>query len=183
MNSAHDIWIYEFGRNTMTMQTSDPANDFLGVWSPDGKRLVFGSSRTGSAQIYLTTAGGSAPEEQITDGTIRKYPLQWTRDGKYVLYRGTNPETARDELWALEVDGDRKPFLVLRTSGSQFTGQISPDGRWLAYQSTLSGTNEVYAQRFPVATSRVPLSNKGGRWPKWRSDGREFCTSSPATTS
>jgi Tol biopolymer transport system component/predicted Ser/Thr protein kinase len=174
MNSAHDIWIYEFGRNTMTRQTSDPANDFLGVWSPDGKRLAFGSSRTGSAQMYLTTAGGSAPEQQITDGTIRKYPLQWTRDGKYVLYRGTNPETAKDELWALEVDGDRKPFLVLRTSGSQFTGQISPDGRWLAYQSTLSGTNEVYAQRFPVATSRVLLSNKGGRWPKWRSDGREL---------
>ena len=56
MNSAHDIWIYEFGRNTM-QQTSDPANDFLGVWSPDGKRLAFGSSRTGSAQMYLTTAG------------------------------------------------------------------------------------------------------------------------------
>ena len=183
-NSVHDIWIYEFGRNTMTMQTSDPANDFLGVWSPDGKRLVFGSSRTGSAQLYLTTAGGSAPEQQITDGTIRKYPLQWTRDGKYVLYRGTNPETAKDELWALDVDGDRKPFLVLRTSGSQFTGQISPDGRWLAYQSTLSGTNEIYAQRFPVATSRVQLSNKGGRWPKWRGDGRElyFVSSSDIVT-
>ena len=92
--------------------------------------------------------------------------------GSTCSIEGRTLKTAKDELWALEVDGDRKPFLVLRTSGSQFTGQISPDGRWLAYQSTLSGTNEVYAQRLPVASSTVPLSNKGGRWPKWRSDGR-----------
>jgi serine/threonine protein kinase len=172
-NAVHDIWIYEFGRNTMNRQTSHPANDFLGVWSPDGQRLVFGSSRTGASQMYLTTVGGAA-EEVITDGPLRKYPLQWTHDAKYVLFRGTNPDTSRDELWALAVDGDRKPFPVVQNSFSQFAGQISPDGKWIAYQSTLSGANEVYAQRFPVATGRVQLSNKGGRWPKWRGDGKEL---------
>ena len=172
-NAVHDIWIYEFGRNTMTRQTSDPANDFLGVWSPDGQRLVFGSSRTGLAQLYLTTVGGGA-EEMLTSGPLRKYPLQWTRDGKYVLFRATNLNNSRDELWAIAVDGDRKPFPVVQNAFSQFAGQISPDGNWIAYQSTLSGINEVYAQRFPSGSGRIQLSNKGGRWPKWRGDGKEL---------
>jgi Tol biopolymer transport system component len=172
-NAVHDIWIYEFGRNTMTRQTSDPANDFLGVWSPDGQRLVFGSSRTGLAQLYLTTVGGGA-EEVLTSGPLRKYPLQWTRDGKYVLFRATNLNNSRDELWAMAVDGDRKPFPVVQNAFSQFAGQISPDAKWIAYQSTLSGVNEVYAQRFPSGSGRIQLSNKGGRWPKWRGDGKEL---------
>jgi Tol biopolymer transport system component len=172
-SGAHDIWIYDFARKMMTPQTSNPANDFLGVWSPDAQRLVFGSSRTGASQLYLATPGGGGAEEVITDGPIRKYPLQWTRDGKYVLFRGTNPDSSRDELWALAIDGDRKPFPVVKDSFSQFAGQISPDGRWIAYQSTLSGTYEVYAQRFPTPGGRIPLSNTGGRWPKWRDDGKE----------
>jgi serine/threonine protein kinase len=173
-DGMHDIWLYDFARNTMIKQTGDPGNDFLGVWSPDGQRLIFGSSRTGFAQLYLTTPGGGAPEQIITDGPIRKYPLQWTRDGKLVLFRGENVSSAIDELWALTVDGDRKPFRVIAGAGSQFTGQISPDGRWIAYQSTETGTNEVYVQRFPVSAGRVAISSQGGRWPKWRADGKEL---------
>jgi Tol biopolymer transport system component/tRNA A-37 threonylcarbamoyl transferase component Bud32 len=172
-SAVHDIWIYDFARDMMTRQTSDPGNDFLGVWSPDGQRLVFGSSRTGTSQLYLTTVGG-ADERAITDGPIRKYPLQWTRDGKYLLYRASNPNTGRDELWALAPEGDWKPFPVVQNGFSQFTGQISSDGRWIAYQSTLSGVSEVYAERFPVASARVSVSSTGGRWPKWRADGKEL---------
>ena len=171
-NGMHDIWIHDFNRKTINRQTTDPANDFLGVWSPDGKRLVFGSSRTAVSQLYLATKGGGGAEQQITDGPIRKYPVQWTRDGKYVLYRGTDP-TGRDDLWALAVDGDRKPFPVVQTAYSTFTGQVSPDGKWIAYQSTDSGTDEVYVRSFPVPGVRVPVSNRGGRWPKWRADGKE----------
>jgi serine/threonine protein kinase len=174
-NGIHDVWIYNLGRNMMIPQTSNPANDFLGVWSPDGHQMVFGSSRTGVAQLYLTTVGGGAAEVLITDGPIRKYPLQWTRDGKYVLYRATNPDSGQDELWALTMDGDRKSIPIVRSSSaSAFTGQVSPDGKWIVYQSTLTGTNEIYAQRFPVASGFVTLSNKGGRYPTWRADdGKE----------
>jgi hypothetical protein len=87
-SGAHDIWIYDFARNMMTPQTSNPANDFLGVWSPDARRMVFGSSRTGASQLYLATPGGGRghrrPDSQVSasvDPRRQVRPLQRDESG------------------------------------------------------------------------------------------------------
>jgi Tol biopolymer transport system component/predicted Ser/Thr protein kinase len=175
---VHDVWIHEFASGMWDRQTSNPANDFLAVWSPEGDRLVFGSSRTGVSQLYLT-APGSRREEPITDGPLRKYPLQWTRD--LLLFRGTDVAHPVGNLWALAVDGDRKAFAVAQDQYDQFTGQISPDGKWIAYQSTKLGIDEIYLQKFQGTGDSIKISNGGGRWPKWRrTDGLELYYVSPS---
>ena len=79
----------------------------------------------------------------------------------------------RDDLWALPVEGDRKPILVRRTADSEHNGVLSPDGKWIAYGSDDGGREEVYIQAFPTG-SAWPVSSQGGNRPKWSRDGKEL---------
>jgi Tol biopolymer transport system component len=172
-----DIWIRELTRGVMTRLTFDPGEDRLPVWSPDGKQIVFSSNRENStAQLYRKDASGSGAEERLTDGPTVKIPLDWSKDGKYILYRDDNPKTGRD-LMALPLTGDRKPFPVVNTQFAESTGALSPDGRWVAYASNDSGQNELYIQAFPGLggpKGRWQVSNNSGYDVKWRADGKEL---------
>jgi Tol biopolymer transport system component len=102
-----DIWLREFGRGVMTRLTFDAAEDGQPVWSPDGKQVAFASSREGSVpQIYRKDASGAGTEDRLTEGGNAKLPLDWSKDGRYLLYRESNPATDRD-LMALPMAGDR----------------------------------------------------------------------------
>jgi hypothetical protein len=173
-----DLWLREFARGVMTRLTFDPATDRLPVWSPDGKQVAFSSDRDGGvAQIYRKDASGAGQEERLTEGPNQKLVLDWTKDGKYLLYREVNPGTGRD-LTALPLAGDRKPIPVVKTQFSESTGAVSPDGRWLAYASNDSGRNELYVQAFPggagAPKGRWQVSNGGAYEVKWRGDGKEL---------
>jgi Tol biopolymer transport system component len=173
-NGLHDVQIFDFDSGVLSSQTSNPANDFLGVWSPNGRRLAFGSTRSGVSQIYLTTVGGGSDEELRTTGPTPKFPLQWSSDGRYVLFRNQTSLNGAFDLWAVPVDGDRKPFPVVTGPASKFTGQISPDGKWIAYQATAGDAPEIYVQSFPTTTFKVQVSRNGGRWPKWVDVGNKL---------
>ncbi len=80
--------------------------------------------------------------------------LSWSQDGRFILFRRTDSKTGND-VWALPLFGDRKPFPVLQTAFNEDFGQLSPDGRWIVYQSDESGRSEVYVQPFPTS---------GGKW-------------------
>jgi Tol biopolymer transport system component len=90
-----------------------------------------------------------------------------------VLYQNTDPKTGQD-LWALPVDGDRKPFPIVQTRFDEQDGQFSPDGKWLAYQSNQSGRVEIYVQSFPGSGAPFQVSIAGGSQVRWRRDGREL---------
>ncbi len=97
------------------------------------------------------------------------------------MYDDQDPTTGID-IFALPVDGDRKPISLVHTRSLDTQGQISPDGRWLAYTSFISGTAEVYVQSFPTASGTRQVSAIGGKQPRWRRDGRElFYVSSGGT--
>ena len=100
--------------------------------------------------------------------------MDWSPDGRHLLYS----ELGRSfDLWLLPLDGGA-PVPLLETPFDEFDGQFSPDGRWIAYTSNESGRNEVYstAVRDPGAAfrGRWPVSNQGGRAPRWRGDGQEL---------
>ena len=100
----------------------------------------------------------------------------WAPDGKTLVY--WQPGADKNlHLWALPVsgnEGERKPALLHDTSFSESNGQISPDGRYLAYVSTESGANEVYVQPFPGPGPKVRISTQGGGAPRWSRSGREL---------
>src|SRR6202049_1189372 len=154
----------------MRRLTFDPAIDSMPVWSPDGKRILFASSRNQIFALYLKNADGSQ-EEKLLDvdahDKLDRYPYDWSRDGKYILYtRGT------DLVVAALTDSKSRTFLpgpaVFRNS------QFSPDGKWVAYASAESGKFEVYVTSFPEAHGKWQVSNTGGDQPRWRGDGKEL---------
>jgi dipeptidyl aminopeptidase/acylaminoacyl peptidase len=174
-----DVWVLEFARGVMTRLTFDPKEDGIPLWSPDGRHIAFYSNRTGNRQIYRKDAGGGGREEQLTTDAGDKFPSDWSPDGRFVLYIApAAPAGGRGGggLWALPVDGDRKPVEV--DIGRRVTpgasAQFSPDGKWIAYASTDSGRSEVYVRSFPESGSPWQVSTQGGLAPKWRTDGKEL---------
>jgi hypothetical protein len=93
-------------------------------------------------------------------------------DGRFIIFVTMHPETKLD-LWMLSLD-DRKAVPYLRTAYNELQGQVSPDGRWIAYTSDESGSWEVYVQSFPIPGNKQRISTRGGAQPKWRRDGREL---------
>jgi hypothetical protein len=96
----------------------------------------------------------------------------WSPDGRLLLYSWIE-DASGNNLWvapAAAGEGTRVPAASSNSDRAQF----SPDGRWIAYSSQRSGTLEVYVQEFPSGSSKRTVSTNGGRWPRWRRDGREL---------
>jgi eukaryotic-like serine/threonine-protein kinase len=167
-NQNADVWIYELQGHNANRMMFDPAIDSMPVWSPDGTRVVFASSRKKTFDLYLKTTDGAQEERPIEATPAEdKFPSAWSHDGKYILYtRGTN-------LWFLTFPDLRSP-LFLKAPSAMKNGQFSPDGKWVAYASNESGKWEIYVTSFPDAHGKWQVSNGGGDQPRWRGDGKEI---------
>jgi serine/threonine protein kinase/Tol biopolymer transport system component len=175
MNGNADIWLFETRSGVLSRFTFDRVLDAYPVWSPDMRRLVFGSNRTGVVDLYEKPANGVGVENLLLATPQSKAPLDWSPDGRFLLYRVELRATTYD-LWALPLDGDRKPFPVVQTNFDERDGQFSPDGRWIAYESNESGRFEIYVQSFPGRGGKWQMSATGCAQVRWRRDGKElFC--------
>jgi Tol biopolymer transport system component/predicted Ser/Thr protein kinase len=168
-----DIWIYQSSGGIATRVTSDAAFDGSPVWSPDGDRIAFMSLRLGHLDLYQRSSSGAGSEDVILQSERAKYTTDWSRDGRFILYRAAD-STTNLELWALPVGGDRKPIRFLKTTFGVSHGQFSPDGRWVAYASNESGKWEISVAPFPGPGGNWKVSSAGGSEPRWRSDGKEL---------
>lgn len=172
-----DLWLIDMPRNIPSRFTSQPNNiTFMPVWSPDGARIVFASARGTPPNLYYKASTGVGGEELLFKSTSNNQPTDWSDDGRFIVYAGMDPKTQWD-LWLMPMSGtevQRKPVPFLQTEFNEHLGRISPDGRWIAYASDESGTNEVYVRTFPVSGAKRRISVNGGNEPKWRSDGKEL---------
>jgi eukaryotic-like serine/threonine-protein kinase len=176
-----DIWLIDIARSVTSRLTFDPASDVLPIWNPDGSRVLFNSTRPGATGAYTKAAAGTGQEEllmKLDEGTAS---LDWSRDGKFILYFKPSPKTGVD-LWVLPLTGDKKPFPFLQTAFNEDNGAFSPDTRWVAYSSNESGSDQVYIQPFPATGSKYQVSRSGGTQPMWRGDGRELFFLAPDGT-
>ncbi|MDA2928041.1 hypothetical protein MYX78_12575, partial [Acidobacteria bacterium AH-259-G07] len=175
-----DIWIYDLGRQTPTRLTSDPAREFSPVWTPDGERVIFTSTRGGATSSLLwKAADGTGQVEQLMTSPNRVGPLSFTPDGKRLVCMQENPETGWD-LHVLTMEAERQSEPLLRTQFTELYPALSPDGRWMAYQSDESGQFEIYVRPFPnVEAGRSQISRNGGMEPVWGADGRELFYRTP----
>ena len=157
-----EIWELTFDRGGMTRVTSNGKANLDPVWSPDGSQIVFSASDpTGASDLYRKPMTGDGKEELLLPndrGVLM--PSDWSTDGRFLLYGSFDRTQTRGDIWALPMDGDRKPFPVVQTTFEEKDAQFSPDGKWIAYQSNETGRFEIYMQPFPPAPdakSRSPL--------------------------
>jgi Tol biopolymer transport system component len=164
-----DIWALELARGVRTRLTFGPVANTTPIWSPDGKWIAYVSNREGHEKLFRRRSDGSGVEEFLSATGDQTYADQWTRDGKYILFQaGTGGDSS---LWSLPLEGERKPRPVQERA---MQGQLSPDGRWLAYTSIESGGFQVYVVGFAGAQGRWQVSTKSGTDPRWSADGKEL---------
>jgi Tol biopolymer transport system component len=171
-----DVWLQETARDARRRFTTDPAREYGIVWSPDGSRIVFGSTRKkGVVDLYERSVSGVGAETVAFESAESKNLYDWSRDGRWIVFATQSPKTARD-LWALAMDREKheKPIAVAQTMSEEREARFSPDGRWIAYQSNESGQFEIYVQPFPGPGGKSQISTGGGTSPKWHRDGRSL---------
>jgi eukaryotic-like serine/threonine-protein kinase len=173
LNGNTDVWTLDLGRSLLSRFTFDVAADTFPIWSPDGDRIVFNSNRQGAYDLYEKRVTGSGNERLLLATPQNKAPVDWSPDGRFVLYRSPTLTTGFD-LWALPMDGTTKPFPVVQTNFEERDGQFSPDGKWIAYQSNESGRSEIVVQPFPGPGDKLQISTNGGGQVRWPLDGKEL---------
>jgi serine/threonine protein kinase/WD40 repeat protein len=162
-----DIWVWDIDRATLTRVTSDPANDAALVWTSDGQRLIFASQRDGGIfNLWWQTADGAGTAQRLTTSANSQGSTSLSADGREVVFFENTPtrlfDISRLVLAGLHVSP------LLETSFSELNGNISLDGRWLAYQSNRSGSSEIYVRPFPnTSAGQWAVSTTGGRMPAW----------------
>jgi Tol biopolymer transport system component len=166
-----DIYINDITEGSQTKFTFDPASDTAAVWSPDASRIVFRSNRNGKFDLFEKVASGAQEEQPLLVTPQDKSPCDWSPDARFLLYAASDDPTTWPDLWALPMIGDGKKFPVVKRARE---GQFSPDGRWVAYVSNVSGIDEVYIQSFPDPGGYWQVSTNGGVDPRWGRDGREL---------
>ncbi len=143
------------------------------AWAPHGGRIAFSSNRNGPWNLYMTTVSASGDAERLTTSPYIQVLGSWFPDGRTLIYTEEHPETG-DDLWLLPLDGDRVPEPFLRTPFNERNAHVSPDGRFVAYESNESGRYEVYIRAFEDSESKIQVSTAGGIEPRWRPDGTEI---------
>ena len=170
-----DVWVSDLARGTLTRLTTQPGVETHPLWSPDGQRVVFVSYESGRATVYWQAADGSGtPERMLTDEVMDDFvPHDWSPDGETLFLTALSPETGRD-IGMVSSDGSGTWEPLIETPADERSPVISPDGRWIAYDSDVSGRFEVYVQRFPAILGRQQVSVRGAYRPRWSEDGREL---------
>jgi Tol biopolymer transport system component len=185
-----DLWVYDLAagtdqRLTSGGQTGRDYND--GTWSRDGRWLALSGRdttdddndsyvTTGSPvkkTLYVMRSDGTTPPELLFTAPGDKFPTDWTPDGKAIIYSVAHAGKA-DEIWMMPMSGDHTPVPLVRSDYGARGGRLSPDGRWLAFEAEETGQPEIYVQGFPVAGTRVRVSEAGGQFPMWSRDGHEL---------
>jgi serine/threonine-protein kinase len=170
-----DIWIWDTARQTLTRLTFDPALNRGVVWTPDGRRVAFSAEREGAESVFWQAADGSGSPERLTEaaGTAQQVPHAITPDGKFLIF--SSPAQPPFDQYLLSLDGERKVTPLFNAKYSEHNAEVSPDGRWVVYQSDESGSNEIYVRPFPnVTDGRWQVSSGGGLRPAWARNGREL---------
>lgn len=173
---ARDVYIIDLERGVRQRLTFEPADERSAVWTPDGQRVIYRSTRT---DLYIRRSDFTGEARPlITDGTS-KDPYSVSRDGKFVAYRVTGTSGTNDVMIA-PLDAPGPPRAIRATEFDENGGSFSPDGRSLAYASDESGQPEVYVIATDGSGSRVQLSTGGGRFARWSRNGTEIFYISPS---
>jgi hypothetical protein len=177
-----DIWTLDLASGLATRLSVDQPFCEKPRWSPDGCWVAYSALVPPARNLYRRLSSGAGEAQLYLPGkTTFTDPAGWSPDGRYFLFRDLDPVTGED-IWAVDEQGEKKPFPVLHSRYHEEDASLSPDGRWLAYRSNESGRAELYLQSFPVPDAKVRVSQEGAGVGSrssfglayWRRDGREL---------
>jgi Tol biopolymer transport system component len=160
-----DVWIHDLKRGTRTRFTFDEGAQAQAVWSPDGKLIYY--CDTGSDSIFVRAADGTGVPRSVVKGRAPAI----TADGRYLVYHVQGGKSQED-IWYLEMEDGAQPKPFLVTPAREGLVSLSPDGRYIAYESDESGNFQVFVKRFPGGEGKWQASTDGGEYPFWGRDGR-----------
>jgi serine/threonine-protein kinase len=123
--------------------------------------------------LFWRAADGTGSEERLTTSANRQIPWSISQDGRTLLFFETDPVRG-DDIWLLPLQAPRRPRMLLGTPFGELRPAVSRDGRWVAYESNLSGAFEVYLTSIAGGGRQIPVSTGGGRQPIWSRDGRDL---------
>ena len=150
-----DVMVYDLQRDTPTLLTFDPGVDSFPIWSPDGQHVVFGSARAGTMNIYTKAADGTGPAERLTTSDASQWPQSWSADGQSLVIMGTSG--GQTDLNVISLGAESRTDGLIETEFAEVYAEVSPDGRWIAYQSNESGLRPPF-EDFSTSVRPILLS-------------------------
>jgi serine/threonine-protein kinase len=182
-DQENDIWMWDFTRETLTRVTFDPGQDRAPLWMPDGRHIVFSSQAgvnlrgTGVGRLFWRATDGTGAAEPLERGDsvpLLKLPSSVSPDGTTIVTWGPSSSLIEFDVIKFTLN-DRHVEPLVQTSFSERNGDVSPDGRWLAYESNASGRFEIYVRPFPgTSGGQWQVSTAGGVEPVWARNGQEL---------
>ncbi len=169
-----DIWIFDLTRKASSRLTYERTNESAPQWFPGDKRILYFGVKNGRGDIFELPSGGTGQARVLISDDREKRPSDISRDGQWVVFNSVGgPVTGGMDIWAWSAS-DKKARPWLATPFAELCARLSPDGKWIAYQSDESGRMEVYVRAFPESEEKWMISVGGGVMPTWRGDGREM---------
>ena len=170
-----DIWTLDIATSVRSRVTTHEAAEFAPTWSPDGRSIGFTSYRSGVGNLYRREVDVVAASDTLVQQSATEQRLSdWSRDDRYLIYEQDGQTAGEVNIWAVSLGGRPETIRVTNTPFINHNPRLSPDARWIAYESNEAGQFEVYVQSFPRDGARQQVSAGGGLTPRWRPDGTEL---------
>ena len=173
-----DIWVEDLQDGTLVRVTTAAGTEVLPVWSPDGRRLAYGSgSSLNERRLSLASTDGTGVTQELPCPGPDPYcePTDWSPDGgDLIVNTRQTMNSAYGDVWRVSLAVGGSAEAILSGSFPEYDARLSPDGQWLAYVSEETGRPEVSVRAMSVPPRRLVVSNGGGSQPVWRRDGREM---------
>jgi Tol biopolymer transport system component len=177
--SDSDVWVWSLAQRTNTRLTFEPGFQLGALWSPDSTRIAHSSLGLG---LFVRPADGTGTPEQLLESSSAPPPIAWAWTAADELIISEMTASAGLDIVVLGLSGDRARRPLLTSQFNEYRPALSPDGRWLAYQSDESGQFEIFVRPFPeVGGGKWQVSSGGGQEPKWSGDGRSLFYLSPSS--
>jgi hypothetical protein len=174
---TEEIWIYDFRTRSFTPLAATGGSSQAPVWTTDSKYVIYRGTRQGFRNIFRKAADGSGAEERLTTkADVVQTPVSVSPDGKWVIITENGNTSGSGDLWKISLDAAHASEPILTTPASEIGGQVSPNGRWLSFDSTVTGRFELWVKPFggPASDAMQKVSRDGGVGSRWSRDGREL---------
>jgi hypothetical protein len=171
MGDLWNVWLFDLERGVLSRLTFEGDNRDP-IWTADSKHVIYVSFRNGQFRIFWKPISGGQSEQELVATEALPWPGSCSRDGRWLTY-DVGPPAAATGIYLLPLTGERKPTRMIAEPFAQ-AAMISPDGKWLAYESRETGRSEIYMRQFPAGATKWQISTEGGIRPKWSTNGREL---------